>query len=420
MKHEIPADIVSALSLCQIRTGRRFELQELTEIFLGKAAGVVFWVFAMCNCLLNGWTMAQVAAGSWASNLPFKGTTLAKCSEEDFLLHVHPDGGCWNSYVICIVLFGLITLLLAWFDFYELSSITITITVLRFVVLSAMIVHSLVLSINRDQGHSAWKEFSTEGWLTAVPVMVTNQLFPLAIPTLIQPVSHKTKLPVMFMASLITTGLLYAAVGITVSVHFGAKTNEMANLNWVPYTDGSYNWAIRTMAYTIVLFPSIDATLNYIYQVIVLVHISESWIFSGHATFGRLTRFIHRFIASVIPLVGAIFVTNLVTITQYIGLTYCVLGFAIPALLQYRSRNIWMNKLCSLLEPPMAGDLSVTEEDSTESESTSLTARKPVHLPTADTPYSGWYSKPVLIYAFLVYSAVVTVVTIIGIAVTSN
>lgn len=64
MKHEIPADIVSALSLCQIRTGRRFELQELTEIFLGKAAGVVFWVFAMSSEWLDYgsgccWIMGQ-------------------------------------------------------------------------------------------------------------------------------------------------------------------------------------------------------------------------------------------------------------------------------------------------------------------------------------------------------------------------
>ena len=412
--------VSSALASCQVRTERKFELQELTDIFLGKHLGFVFWFVAITNSLLNSWLQAQVAAASWASNLPFKGSVFAKCTDEDFLLHDHPNGGCWNSYAVCIVVFGVITVFLAWFDLHQLGFLNYIVTVARFIVLAAMVVHSLVLSADRnvdrkepkETGNSVWTNFSTAGWLASVPVFIFSQLFPLPIPTVIQPMSNKAKLRRMLIAAVTTNAVLYFVVGVAVATNFEWNTNEMANLNWVRYTGEKYNGAVRALAHIIVLFPSVDVTLSFVYQAIVLVNIAESWIFGGHVSFSRQTRFIHRLIASIIPLIGAVFITNLVTVTKYISLTVYFLGVVIPAAIQYKSKNIWLKKLCSLSQQKeMPDDRS---KGATFINRAALIATDLCPTSLNDNPYSGWYSRTPVVIVVLVSAVICAIITVVG------
>lgn len=422
-----PSDVPSALAMCRIKSRRKFELQELTQIFFGNVVGAVMWVVSMAEATLANWALIQIAAGAWATNLPINGGIFTVCTEEDFRLRVHPHGECWNNYTICVVLFGCIVSLLSYFELQEIHILTVTISVCRYVSYVAMIIHALVIVSTGNQKHTdsiPWLGFSPRGWLAASSVFVFGQAIQFGIPTIGQVVPRKRRLPRMFMSVVISAILVYAILGVVVAICFGSNINEMSNLNWLLYTGGDNHLVVRVIAYYIVLFPSADSILTFLYQTTILTNVAESWIFGGYEQLSRLTRVTHRFIAALIPLIGAIFVTNLVTAMRYISLTVIFMFVLMPTVLQYRSRKVWLQKLKSLqLSVINTADcngsgsaVSVAVDSPSESDSLIAQGSVPDFTFERDTPYSGWYSKPWVVVMFLLYSASLTVIIISGLA----
>ena len=406
-----PVDLPSALSLCSIKTERTFELHKLTEIFLGKAAGAALCVVLLVNLETGGWSLAQVAAASWASNLPFSGGTLVQCSEKDFLHQTHPSDGCWNSYAVCLVLFGIIAIPLTFLKMQSLKALIVGLTLFRVIVVAAMLIHSIVLGVI-DNSHSKsvpWTSFNVTGWFKATSVFVFGVSAQLAVATLSQPVSDKLKLHKMFIAVMITCALIYGSVGIAVAYRFGSDINEMANLNWLQYTTSNNSWALRLMAYCIILFPSFDGTLVFIIGLKIMTNNVESWLLENPQQVTRGSRMVHMFVIGTLPLIGAIFVSNLVTMMEWLTVTFYFIGYIIPAALQYQSQRKWMNKLSSL----MANDQQQHSTGIVMNESSYLL--KYSQCQYYDTPYSGWYSRPFVVLLTTLYACVVFCTTIAGV-----
>lgn len=412
--------------MCRLSVDKQFELQKLTQMFYGKTAGSIFCFIVVINMEMVCWSLAQVGAGSWSTNLPLDSDLFVRCTDSDFLHHTHPQGRCWNSYAICVVLFGVVVVPLSCCELGQLKVLTVTMSLFRFIVLGAMAVHSFVLGVDTQYGTGTdddkaipWTNFAFTGWVKATPVFIFGLVTSVGIPTLSQPVTNKLAIPKIFALSVATAALVYAVVGVAISIHFKSDVNEMANLNWVPYTYKENSWAIRVMAYCIILFPSLDVILHFVFSVIVVTNNLESWLFI-RAEQSRARRTAHRFMMATIPLIGCLFVTNLVTVLQFLSLTINIVAFLTPAALQYRSRKVWIEKLSSLSVSVNRHPTDMVVHVELD-ESTSLLEREEkTGRRGYDTPYSGWYSKPPVIYFFIVYSCVCIVLTVTGVALATD
>jgi hypothetical protein len=408
-RSKTPVDLPSALSLCTVKSGRTLELQKLTEIFLGKAAGTIFCVILLINLEIGGWSMAQTAAAAWASNLPVDGGTLVQCSDKNFLHQTHPSDDCWNSYVVCLVLFGIIAIPLTLLEMQKLKALIVGLILFRVIVVAAMLIHSTVIAVT-ERNHlesGPWTSFNMVGWFKAISVFVYGLSDQLAVATLVQPISdhHNLKLHKMFIATAITCSFVYGSFGIAVSYHFESNINEIASLNWLQYTTSNNGWALRVMAYCIILLPSFDGILIYIFGLKIMTNNVESWLFENPQQVTIGSHMIHLFVIGTIPLIGAIFVSNLVTMMQWLTVTLYIIGYIIPAVLQYQSQKEWRNKLSSLMTNDEVQDNAVTES------SYLLNYNR---CPYYDTPYSGWYSRPTVYLLTALFSCVALCTSIAG------
>ena len=224
------------MSLCRIRTGRRFELQELCGLFVGKPAAVFCTI--LVTVYLCDFTTVVIASTALAVNAPVGDHgTFVRCSEEDFQHYIHPVGACWNTYSLTVLVFGTLSLLVALAELGELRLLQTVLAVVRFTTVGAMVVYCVVAEIiHKDDAPNEkipWFQFSFKGWLTAIPVLVYANLTHVSIPTISDPVDNKKGLGKMWAGVFFTTSVFCGVLGVTVAIHFKSDVNEVASLNWV-------------------------------------------------------------------------------------------------------------------------------------------------------------------------------------------
>jgi hypothetical protein len=223
-------------SLCKIRTGRRFELQELCGLFVGKPAAVFCTI--LITVYLFDWTTVVIACTALAVNAPVGDSgTFRQCSEKDFQYNTHPVGGCWNTYTLTVLVFGMLALFIALAELGELKLLQTVLAVVRFTTVGAMILYSIIAeAVHKEDapsGRIPLLQFSFNGWLTAIPVLVYANLTHVSIPTISDPVANKEGLLKMWAGVFFTTSVFGAVLGVTVAIHFKSDVNEVASLNWV-------------------------------------------------------------------------------------------------------------------------------------------------------------------------------------------
>ena len=112
-------------------------------------------------------------------------------------------------------------------------------------------------------------------------------------------------------------------------------------------SDPDVHPAIRALSYYLVLFPSIDVISAYP----LTIHAIANNIFmilggrdtsrkSKHPTRDCILHYTIRFVCAVLPIVAALFISNLVYVLKYAGMTGFVICFLFPTALQLRS--IWV------------------------------------------------------------------------------
>ena len=249
----------------------------------------------------------------------------------------------------------------------------------------------------------------------------------------------------MIIATFITTWSFYTVLGIVVSFAFLSLVNENATLNWDFFTKGVNNIFVKIVSYFIILFPSLDiisayplvvTTLaNNVYLVLMRRDTSES-VLNWKDRIGKL---IFRFVFAFIPLIGALFISNLVTVLNFAGLFAFAMLFFLPILCQFQSKRLCKKQIEDFREDEVHSIIGqATHRPSSQgaeshfSEQTVSPTRynSPLRLETlkkynlremllnleAKTPYSGWYSCNLVVVVVVVVCFVAVVAFALALA----
>ena len=218
--------------LCEISSRNRYEFCDLAHIYFGRLASSAVALVLISYLFLVFWISCIPAGTALATVIPFSGDTLSKCASSDFRLAIHPDGSCWNSYAISILMLVAVILFGFLFELGHLEVVQWVVGLMRLVILIAIIVYSFFGS-KSTQESMPWTRFDLTGWLKGVSVCSFYYLCCLNLPSIIQPLKDKSKMFSIIIATTIALSLMYSIVGITVAMRFGSKVTEFAAANWV-------------------------------------------------------------------------------------------------------------------------------------------------------------------------------------------
>ena len=252
----------------EISMHRKFEIVELSQIFVGKWFKYLYLCIFTFYSFLGNWSYASVAGSAWASNIPYNFGKLAMCNDSAFHHQVLPHGGCLYSYYFSLFLFGVIVTVLSILDLKEQVIVQVMLGASRFLTIIAIIIYSLVkLATDEDvcegvapfynsthaknmsqipliDDFNATRYFSYEdivvkfdgkGWLVSVPVFLFAFMLHSGISSLTHPVKQKKYVHWMLTAMFVTALLSFMTLGIIVPLWFKASIQETVTLNWVSY-----------------------------------------------------------------------------------------------------------------------------------------------------------------------------------------
>jgi hypothetical protein len=410
----------------EIRLTRKFEPTELCEIFLTRWGKGIYIVILTIYCFLACWSFTTVAGSAWASNIPFNTSTLDRCDSKDFNHVLIPSSEpCRNAYRLSVFFFAVLAIPLSLLDLKEQAILQMILGLLRFATIAGILVFVIVrlgeggsectALLNEtnttfqsvfgttftDNNSNIWEgdysnvvfRFDAVGWLVSIPVFAYAFILHQGIPTLTHPIREKHLLRQLMVAMFSIAAISYLSLGVVVPLWFQANTQETCTLNWVPFLrDPSVSPALQALSYYLVLFPSIDvisaypltihAISNNIFMIICGRDTSRK---SKHPTRDGILQYTIKFLSAILPIVAALFVSNLVYVLKYAGITGFFICFLFPTALQLRS--IWV---CSkefgvqpvTVEMKKIGEGSVLkgekegDEDEKEADSGSTSSKK--------------------------------------------
>ena len=197
--------------------------------------------------------------------------------------------------------------------------------------------------------------FDMSGLSVVLPIAAYAFLFTAQIPVIAEPVRNKRNLVKIFQVTIYTCFIGYSLIGIFVSLLFGSNILSSCNLHWANFTFGGYMNSrtastlgkvfIKSISYYCLAFPALDVVSAYPLMAIGLGNNlattctcgSDDKEFSEEDMERRVKIF--RLVASIPPLVGACFVSNLGAISSFTGISGCVLGYIFPPLLSMQSEH---------------------------------------------------------------------------------
>ena len=316
----------------------KFELTELSEMFLGHPGRITYTTLACIYLYTALWVYATVFGMSLADHL---------------------DIGK-DSYIIYVCIFSIIVIPLSLKDMKEQIWIQVFLSVCRILMVLFMVGTILIAQryekpsfgdFNSLENHSNSTNFNIQisKIYLLLPMAAYANIFHHSIPALSELVPNKKLLHKVFIIALIIAMLSYTCIGCVISNYFQNYTNISSNLNWSKYygqlnEDGSIPLYARIISSYIVLFPAFDVSSAFPLNAITLsnnimstyyghnIHLIES---SKHT---YMWLFI-RLIAIVPPLLGALLFSSLGEVTSFAGITGFAIAFIFPSLLAYYSNQ---------------------------------------------------------------------------------
>ena len=436
---------------------RKFEYTEITEILFGISGKIltIMIVTIFNSLILLGY--ASVAASAWSINIPVNTSVLSQCSQTDFTLkHFPTNQRCFNLYRVCLSVFGILVITLSSLELNEQKYIQALFAVLRFIALTSIVIFStfiiihnkynpnnpMPLTLNNTNSTVAQllSRFDVIQWFVALPIIANALNLSSGIPSLTHHIVPKERLKQMYIAVYLTLWFFYATIGVLVSIAFLNLVNENAALDWNYFTQYPYSIIARIFSYFIILFPSLDVisiyplyvtTLSNNFYLAVMCRDTSQGKFSWKDKMGKLA---FRLIFAIIPLIGAAFISNLVTLLQLAGLFVAILQFFIPATCQWQSKRLCgkqidsiqiVNNRTPLLRDNSAGTNSLLRTVSPvdngaplqqqQQKEIILSIRDFLFKVEAKTPYSGWYSSNAVIIIVSVVGLICFCLTIVSI-----
>jgi amino acid permease len=234
---------------------RKFELNTLCRIYLGKQGLRIFTVFIclyMCGLL---WAYTSVFSSAMARAAPVFG-----------------NGDEYVNYTCYAIIFGLIVIPLSCLELEEQVALQVTLTGCRFVMVFLML--GTCAQCAEDTGIDLKKDnepelFQPSGFNKILPIVIMANLFHHSIPGLAYPVAEKKKLGAIFKASIFFTASAYVVLGVLLGSVFGKGIEQSSNLNWQGFHGGTGTiddkgniigsaWWAKAVSLFIVCFPACD------------------------------------------------------------------------------------------------------------------------------------------------------------------
>jgi amino acid permease len=195
--------------------------------------------------------------------------------------------------------------------------------------------------------------FDLSGISVVLPIATYAFLFTPQIPVIAEPVRDKRQLLSIFRTTVYACVVGYTSVAVFVSLLFGSHIFSSCNLHWATYTAGGYlasaglfgKILIKSVSYYCLAFPALDVVSAFPLMAIGLGNnlAATCTCFSDEDTMSEseMSRrvMIFRLLATLPPIVGACFMSNLGAITSYTGISGCFLGFIFPPLLSLYSEH---------------------------------------------------------------------------------
>lgn len=245
----------------EISIYRKFEIVELSQIFVGRWFKYTYLLIFTFYSLLGNWSYASVAGSAWASNIPYNFGKLSMCDDSAFHHQILPYGGCLYSYYFSVFLFGVIVTVLSIMDLKEQVIVQVILGSARFLTIFAIIIYSLVNLSNSEDVCTPPKntsfsnetliplsnaseyysyedivvKFDPKGWLVSVPVFLFAFMLHSGISSLTHPVRQKKYIHWLLTAMFATALVSFMTLGIIVPLWFKASVQETVTLNWVSH-----------------------------------------------------------------------------------------------------------------------------------------------------------------------------------------
>ena len=316
-----------------------FEVLDLMGHYVGYYPQILYQISFMALMYIGLLAYSQVFCGSIAAIFPSISTPIPQ------------------------IIFGTIVIPLSCMELEEQVSIQAIMALVRFLAIFTMIFGS-IMNVSTTTPTTTtiavplWKE---TGFAVAFSTALFSQVFQHSVPGLIRPLHENKvgKVPHIFAASLLTTFVLYVVLGTVTTYSFGPNAIQSSiNLNFVNFTFGlSKGNALTVMAsQLVVMFPALD-TLS-VFPLI--ANTLGNNLFSSSPAFiqwihriqnnksgedkiqqwkraSKIANITWKLIASIPPLIGSIWSTNLSFSFLLAGLSGVYVAFIAPSLLQYYS-----------------------------------------------------------------------------------
>ena len=246
---------------------RKFEIVELSQIFVGKWFKYAYLFLFTFYSFLGNWSYASVAGSAWASNIPYNFGKMTLCDDSAFHHQILPSGGCLYSYYFSLFLFGVIVTFLSILDLKEQVIVQVILGSARFVTIFAILIYSLAKLSQAGGGdvcsedlpylnlttanHSYFPiydnfnasryfsyedivvKFDPKGWIVSLPVFLFAFMLHSGLSSLTHPVKQKKYIHWMVTAMFVTALMSFMTLGIVVPLWFKANVQETVTLNWV-------------------------------------------------------------------------------------------------------------------------------------------------------------------------------------------
>ena len=243
----------------EITSTRKFEIVELSQIFVGKWFKYPYLIIFVIYGFLGCWSFAAVAGSAWATNIPYNFGATSVCSSHAFHHRVLPLGGCLYSYYFSVFLFGIVVITLSVLDLQEQVIVQVILGLLRYIAIGAIIIYCIVklsqggdICEERAMHHNhtshvhhnftryiSFKDivvkFDPAGWVISIPVFIYAFMIHSGVSSLTHPIKQKKYLNLMMFINFSSAHLCLLALGIVVPLWFKASVQETVTLDWVSH-----------------------------------------------------------------------------------------------------------------------------------------------------------------------------------------
>ena len=258
-----------------------------------------------------------------------------------------------NSYYFYLFLYALVVVPMSCLELSEQVAAQVIFAICRVVMVVSMLGSVAYATYDSGENELQMDEDSSfdmthlvkwSGFKIIVPIALYSNIFHHSIPALSEIVFDKKLVGWVYMTTLAICFVAYTVIGISLSSYFGSTVSSSSNLNW-----SSFYLKNKTMMWTIVsnyiiLFPAVDVVSAFPLSAITLGNNIQSFSEKDNLEVSRFEMTKSRCIASIPPVLGACFITDLGEITKYTGITGFFIVFFYPVILSQLSHNYLVDR----------------------------------------------------------------------------